>query len=342
VNTYRAVLIGAGPRGLCHGRGLIAQPARFTLAAVCDLDADRRQAAAEALGCPRVYADAQGMLAAEAADVLCLATPPAIRLPLVELGVKHGVRAVVVEKPMALTLDEAAHMLAVCEAAGVKLVVCHQLKYAEHWQRLKGVVDGGQLGGVHTVHATGRPSMLRVGTHLIDHVLWLLDGRRVAWVLGQTDGAGAYGEDHPCPDHLAGIVGFATGERAFVECGTLAPHRAAEEDFWGDAAVAVYGSEGFARVVLSTGWQALPGASRGKVLAGPADLAPQESRLMADLADWLDDPARVHPCHGGAAYRGLEVLLAMALSSLERRRVDLPLDPGLDGSVLARLEMALG
>ncbi len=342
MTRYRAVVVGCGPRGLCLGRGLVANPRRFALAAVCDLNISRREGAANALGAPRAYDDAGVMLAAEAPDVLCFATPPALRLSLVELGVEHGVRAIVLEKPMALSLAEAARMLALCDGAGVKMVVCHQLKYGAHWQRLEALILAGELGDVHTLHATARPSMLRVGTHLIDHVLWLMAPRRVAWVLGQTDGVACYAEDHPCPDHLGGVVAFEGGERAIVECGTLAPHRAPDDDFWGDVAIAVYGSRGFARVVLGTGWQALTGSSGGKLIGGPADLSPQEPRLMADLADWLDDPVRVHPCHGGEAYRGLEVLLGMALSSLERRRVELPLDPGATGPVLARLEAALG
>jgi hypothetical protein len=94
-------------------------------------------------------------------------------------------------------------------------------------------------------------------------------------------------------------------------------------------------------VVLGTGWQALTRGSRGALVGGPADAAPQEGRLLADLADSLDDPSRAHPCGGEAAYAGLEILLGMALSSLERRRVDLPLAPDAAGPVLERLEAAL-
>ncbi len=341
MRRYRAVVVGCGPRGERHARGLLAHPDRFALVAVCDVDPVRREACARALGVPRAYAEADAMLAAEAPDVLCFATPPALRLPLVELGVKHGVRAVLFEKPMALTLTEAARILARCADAGVRAVVSHQLKYAAHWQRLKALIDAGELGEIHTLHATGRPSMLRVGTHLVDHVLWLTPGRRVVWVLGQTSGAAAYGEDHPCPDHLAGVAAFDDGIRVIVECGPLAPQWA-PDDFWGDAAIAAYGSLGFARVVLGTGWQAVTRSSRGRLLAGPADVAPQEPRLVADLADWLDDPSRIHPCRGEVAYQGLEVLLGMALSSLERRCVALPFDAGAVEPVLARLGAALG
>jgi predicted dehydrogenase len=340
VRRYRAVVVGCGPRGERHARGFLALPDRFSLVALCDLDPVRREACARALGLPRVYPDARVMLTAEAPDVLCCATPPAIRLPLVALGVEHGVRAIVLEKPLALTLTEAAQIVETCRGGGIQLVVCHQLKYAAHWQRVKALVDAGELGEVHTLHATARPSMLRVGTHLVDAVRWLTGGRHARWVLGQAHGTAGYAEDHPCPDHLAGIAAFEGGTRAIVECGVLAPEWV-PGDFWGDVAVTVHGSHGYARVVLGTGWQALTRTSRGALVGGPADAAPQEARLLADLADALDDPARAHPCRGEAAYAGLEILLGMALSSLERRRVDLPLAPDVAGPVLERLEAAL-
>ena len=243
VHQYRAVVVGCGPRGERHARGLLALPDRFSLVAVCDLDPARGAACARALGVERVYADADALLAAEAPDVLCFATPPAIRLPLVALGAEHGVRAILLEKPLALTLAEAARIVETCRSGGIQLVVCHQLKYGAPWQRVKALVDAGEVGDVHTVHATARPSMLRVGTHLVDAVRWLTGERPARWVLGQAHGTAGYAEDHPCPDHLAGIAAFEGGVRAIVECGVLAPE-SAPGDFWGDAAVTVHGTVG--------------------------------------------------------------------------------------------------
>ena len=160
-------------------------------------------------------------------------------------------------------------------------------------------------------------------------------------MLGQAHGAAAYGEDHPCPDHLAGIVEFTNGVRGILECGTLAPHLMAEEDFWEDCSITVYGSHGYVRLVLGTGWQAVTRSSGGALLSGPPDLTPQEPTHMHHLIAWLDNPEQVHPSHGAVSYDGFELLVGMALSSLERRKVDMPITPLPSSPILPELKRAL-
>ena len=172
--------------------------------------------------------------------------------------------AIAFEKPLALSLSEARQIVELC-AGGVKAVVCHQLKHAGHWRRVKQIVEGGGIGKVRCIHATARPSMLRVGTHLVDAMLWLGAESRALAVLGQAHGREAYREDHPCPDHLAGVVELASGARGFLEIGSLAPRNLDDRDFWGDVAVTLWGDEGYARVVLGGGWEAMTRQSHGRV-----------------------------------------------------------------------------
>src|SRR6266487_2003272 len=249
MHRYRSVLVGCGGRGQSHALGLLANPDRFELVALCDQDDARLGALAAKLGISRGYADAEAMLAAERPDVLCFATPPAVRLQLVELGVRHGVKAIAFEKPLALSLAEARRIVTLCG-------------------------DGGDIGAIRSFHATARPSMLRVGTHLVDAVLWLGAGARATWVLGQAHGRAAYLEDHPCPDHVAGIVELATGVRGVMEIGSLAPRHLDEANFWEDVTVTVQGSEGYARVVLGSGWEAMTRRSGGRTESGSADSSP--------------------------------------------------------------------
>jgi predicted dehydrogenase len=333
------VLVGCGPRGESHARGLQANPERFELIAVCDSNAPRAADLARKLGISRCYEDAEAMLATERPAVLCFATPPAVRLEIVELGVRYGVGAIAFEKPLALSLEDARRIVELC-AGGVKAVVCHQLKHAGHWRQIKQIVESGGIGEIRYLHATARPSMLRVGTHLVDAMLWLSAEPRASWVLGHAHGRRAYGEDHPCPDHVAGVVELASGAQGILEIGSLAPHHLAESEFWGDVALTAWGSEGYAHVVLGGGWEAMTRQSHGRVESGPVDTSPGEPEHLRLLADWLDDPERVHPSNLQKSYDGFEILMGLVLSSLERRRVDLPI-AGAPAAILERLRDAL-
>ena len=338
---YITVLVGCGGRGAMHARALQANADRFDLVAVCDVDRDRLMPLAQQYGIEKTYTDADTMLRVEQPDVLCFATLPAIRLPLIRLGVTHRVKAIAYEKPMALSLAEARQIQDMCAAARVQTIVCHQLKYGAHWQHAWEMVRSGAVGDVHTIYATARPSVLRVGTHMIDAMLWFNGGHRGAWVLGQVHGRDAYGEDHPCPDHVSGIIQFRNGVRGVLECGTLAPQLLPDDDFWLDGAVTVYGTHGYVRAGIGNGWQAVTSASAGAMLSGPADLSPQEPRWYSELADWLDDPQQVHPCNGDVSYHGFEVLMGMGLSSLERRQVTLPMTTLPSVPILQQLEHVL-
>ncbi|ETW97271.1 MAG: hypothetical protein ETSY1_23355 [Candidatus Entotheonella factor] len=341
MTIYNTVLVGCGFRGEMHARAILANPQRFTLTAVCDVDAERLTQFAAAFDIANTYTDADAMLAAERPDVLCFATMPDMRLPLVELGVNHGVKAIAFEKPMALSLHEAKHIVELCDRAGVLGIVCHQWRHSPLWQKTYEIVRSGEIGEVHTIHASSRPSILRVGTHLIDYMFWLNGGHRGAWVLGQAHGADAYHEDHPCPDHVSGLIEFTNGVRGVLDCGTLAPHLMDDDNFWEDCGITVYGTHGYVRTVLGTGLQAMTRTSGPTLLTEPPDPAPQEPAHLLTLANWLDDPEQVHPSHVEVSYAGFEVLIGMALSSLQRRKVELPIEPVPLLPVLPRLKDAL-
>jgi len=49
---------------------------------------------------------------------------------------------------------------------------------------------------------------------------------------------------------------------------------------------------------------------------------------VAQMADWLDDEAKVHPCNGDSAHKGMEITMAIVRSVIERGQIALPLGPG--------------
>jgi hypothetical protein len=47
-----------------------------------------------------------------------------------------------------------------------------------------------------------------------------------------------------------------------------------------------------------------------------------------EMADWLDDEKKPHPCHGENAFKGLEIALGICRAVVNRGQVRLPLEPG--------------
>ncbi|HLL89844.1 MAG TPA: Gfo/Idh/MocA family oxidoreductase, partial [Tepidisphaeraceae bacterium] len=104
--------VGCGGRGRDHIRALATVRPALRLVGLCDQVPERlAEGRALAGGDVATYADAERMLAEERPDVFSFCTPPAIRRPLIELGVRHGVKAIVCEKPMALSLGEARSLV---------------------------------------------------------------------------------------------------------------------------------------------------------------------------------------------------------------------------------------
>lgn len=326
MHKYSVVLVGCGPRGQQHAKAFLENSDRFNLVALCDKDSERLQSLSSILNIPKTYTNAEDMLSGEKPDVFCFATLPQIRFDLVELGVKHGVKAIAYEKPMATSLAEAQRIRDLCNEAGVKTIVSHQHKYGSHWQKVKELVDTGEIGKIHTIHATAKGWFFHYATHLIDCMMFLNGGHRGLWVVGHVHGKDKLSDSHPSPDYAMGQIEFENGVRGIVECGTLAPDQPGKNTFWLNAGATVYGSRGYAQVIVGSGWQAVTRSSSGLICgSGGFDVAKDQSPYIKDLADWLDNPTKIHPCNGEVTYHGFELAMGICLSSLEKRKISLPL-----------------
>ncbi len=349
MEKYRTVIAGCGSRGGYHAQGFTANAGRFEVTACCDLDEEKARGFAKKHGIPNVYPDADAMLAAEKPEVFCFATLPEVRLSLVELGIKHGVKAIAFEKPVATELSEAREIFDRCNAAGIKLVVSHQQKYDKHWHAAKQIVDSGEIGEVTKIHATARAWLSQLGTHIMDYMLWFNNRSKVKWVVGQAIGTQMLTNSHPSADYVIGSMEFENGVRGIIECGAHAPHfnpgnhPLRHIKFWTDSAITVHGTHGYARVVTGNGWEAVTKSSNGQVLRGEGDFTPayQQPLYIKDFGDWLDGKRPDHPCDGDISYHGFETVMALYLSSLEHRKVDLPLETIPSASLVERLKREL-
>ena len=327
-DKYSVTLVGCGPRGRDHAKAFLDNSDRFELVALCDKDTERLQSLSSICEGAEPYADAERMLSDVKPDVFCFATLPNIRLELVELGVRHGVKAIAYEKPTATSLDEARRIRDLCEGAGIKTIVSHQQKYGNHWQKVKEIIDNGDIGEIHTIHATAKGWLLQYGTHLVDYMMFLNGGNHGTWVVGHVHGKDKLADSHPSPDYAMAQFEFENGVRGILECGTLAPDQPGNNPFWMNAGATVYGSEGYAQVIVGSGWRAVTRSSSGLIEGFDGfNVEKDQPPYIRDLADWLDDSTKIHPCNGEITYHGFELVMAVCLSGLERRRITVPIEP---------------
>lgn len=357
MKKHRVAQVGVGGRGKVHANAFLQLSGRFELVGLCDLDRQKLKDYAELKKLPDdiLYNDADTMLSETQPDVFCFVTQPTTRMELVELAAKYKVQGLAFEKPMARTLAEAWKITELCRENNIKATVCHQQKYLSSLQKVKEIVDAGEIGDITEVHGSSTSNLTGLGTHYMDYVMWANGGRRAKWVVGHAHGTRQLDNSHPSPDFFLGRMEFENGVRGLLEIGVLSPkYMGSNAPTWLDNRLTVYGTHGYAWGDTDGRWGALTRSSEGEVLTGfgpgydkkrpGAGWQKQQSDFiqipyLRDLADWLDDGEKVHPCNVELAYHGFEILNAACLSALENTRVDLPLTlPSMAANIFHRMK----
>lgn len=118
------------------------------LVAVCDVNFARAKETAEILHVS-AYSDMHQMMQeqGDVIDVVILLTESGLHAALTLSLVPYG-KHIVVEKPIALTLEDADKMIHACDKAGIKLFVVKQNRYNLPVQKLREVYDQGLFGKI--------------------------------------------------------------------------------------------------------------------------------------------------------------------------------------------------
>ena len=151
----RIGLIGAGIMGADHARMIAAGVGGAELVAVHDQDMQRARAVAEASGGPRPIESAAALIADPAVDAVLIASPDQTHAPLAIACIEAG-KPVLVEKPLASTLEGCRAVIAAEMKAGRRLVqVGFMRRFDPGYLAMRDVVARQRLGAplfLHCVH----------------------------------------------------------------------------------------------------------------------------------------------------------------------------------------------
>jgi len=120
--------------------------ARVRVEALLDPAFERAQEVARRYHIPRTYGELPDFLA-HGLDVVAICTPPWTHAPLAIEALRRGSH-VLVEKPMAMSVDEASRMVEAAREAGASLCVAHNFLFSRSMRRALLLLERGEVGEV--------------------------------------------------------------------------------------------------------------------------------------------------------------------------------------------------
>jgi UDP-N-acetyl-2-amino-2-deoxyglucuronate dehydrogenase len=139
----RTAIVGCGKVGHTHAKALSALP-ESDFVAVCGSNAARTRAFADQYRVA-AYTDVQEMIAGAKVEAAVICTPHPLHAKSSVLAAQAGVH-VLVEKPLAASLQDCDAMLAAAQSTGVKLGVVCQRRLYEPVQRTWAAIQAGKIG----------------------------------------------------------------------------------------------------------------------------------------------------------------------------------------------------
>lgn len=226
-------LIGCGRVAPRHAQSL-QQLRGARLVAVADIKPSRAARFAEDYRAVP-YTDYHALLARPDIDAVSICVPSGLHAQ-VAIDALHAGKHVLVEKPIAITLEDADRMIATAEATGRTLSVVLQNRYNHPMQQLRRLIDEGKLGRLYLGNACVR--WFRPQSYYEDewHGTWAMDGGALMnqsihhidalqWFLGPVRSVYAYTDTlahrMEAEDVGVAVIRFANGALATVEGSTL-------------------------------------------------------------------------------------------------------------------------
>lgn len=211
MTALKAAVIGCGDVSAVHFEA-IAKLDGARLAGVCDSDPGRLAAAVAAYGVPG-FPDHLSLIEAVGPDVVHITTPHNMHASIAADCLERGVN-VIVEKPLAHTLEEGNRLVEAAKASNAKIAVCFQNRYNATAQAMYALLSSGEMGGIVGASATvlwhrdadyyrsrpwrgtweggGGGLMMNQAIHTVDLLQWLvgdvvsLSGHAATRFLGET------------------------------------------------------------------------------------------------------------------------------------------------------------
>ncbi|MBN1400495.1 MAG: Gfo/Idh/MocA family oxidoreductase, partial [Anaerolineae bacterium] len=339
-DKLRVGILGCGGTTLGHVQAYQYLGERCEVVALADLHEEAMARFDRERGIsPHHYLDAREMLDKEALDVVSIGTWQSGHGMWTVAAAARRPKAIVVEKPMAASLQDAEQMLVACRRNNVKFIVGHQRRFLPAYNLARELITAGAVGQVELVECLGADGFPNQFSHQADMLRYVLGDVDCEWVMGNVERkTDRWERGTRIEDRGVGVFQFKNGTRAVSLCDMIPALGGVEVQggrFTGSEGLIQLGTEHLRLLNKETGgvWKEYHPDGRFFKLAeeGRAfEWREGYTHQMAELFDWIDG---IVPTHRGSAengYKALEMVLAIYESARCHERVMLPLQTRLN------------
>jgi predicted dehydrogenase len=206
MKKLRAAIIGTGFMGKVHTEN-VRRLGNVEVAAVVGSRPETARKFAEAASIPFATARLADVLGDRTIDAVHICTPNVEHYPMSMAAIEAG-KAVLCEKPITMTTEEAKELVAAAERKGIVNGVQHNLRYYPAVQQIRQMIAAGDLGEILIVQGTYSQDWLLYDTDWN----WRLDAKSN----GQLRVMGDIGS------HWMDMIQHLTGQKITSLCADLA------------------------------------------------------------------------------------------------------------------------
>jgi predicted dehydrogenase len=228
--------VGAGLWGATHAR-VYSEDHRARLVGVCDLDGDRARSLAERWGADLATSDVDELLGRPGLDAVSIVTPDFAHAEPALAAARAG-KHLLIEKPLATTVEECERIIAAAREAGVRLMVDFHNRWNPPFHRAKRAIEEGEIGAPQfasyrlsdTIYVptkmiswAGRSTVAWfLASHCLDTLRWLM-GDEVSRVYCVARSRVLQAMGIETPDYYQATLEFSGGASALLEVAWILP-----------------------------------------------------------------------------------------------------------------------
>jgi dTDP-4-amino-4,6-dideoxygalactose transaminase/predicted dehydrogenase len=217
--SLKAAVIGCGGISSDHISGYEGTSGAMTVA-VSDVSGGAMANALDQWPMVRAFSTYRQLLREVRPDLVSICTWPQLHAEMVCEAARAGVKGILCEKPLALSMGEIDRMVEVCRASGSKLACGHQYRFHPVFVQAAVCVKSGRLGRVTAARGVIRGSIANNGPHLIDTLCFILGDPRAIRVTSECRRERDTVERGlPCEETATGTIEFEGGIRCQLETG---------------------------------------------------------------------------------------------------------------------------